>query len=50
VLDQPDGRFNPMTALVPDSPTQFTVDGGTLTPLAHASAPAGAAPSGIVVT
>jgi 6-phosphogluconolactonase len=30
--------------------TGFTVDGGTLTPLAAAAAPSGAAPSGIVVT
>ena len=30
--------------------TGFTVDGGTLTPLANADGPAGATPSGIVVT
>jgi DNA-binding beta-propeller fold protein YncE len=33
-----------------DSVTGFTVDGGTLTPLAAADGPAGATPSGIVVT
>jgi 6-phosphogluconolactonase (cycloisomerase 2 family) len=32
-----------------NSVTGFTVDGGTLTPLAHAGGPAGATPSGIVV-
>jgi hypothetical protein len=30
--------------------TGFSVDGGTLTPLSSAAGPAGATPSGVVVT
>ena len=46
----PDGSTLWVVGSGTDSVTGFTVDGGTLTPLATADGPLGAAPSGIVVT
>ncbi len=46
----PDGKTLWVVESGTDAVTGFTVNGGTLTPLASANGPAGAAPSGIVVT
>jgi hypothetical protein len=46
----PDGSTLWVVESGTDGVTGFTVDGGALTPLASAAGPAGAAPSGIVVT
>src|SRR5581483_555738 len=46
----PDGSTLWVVESGSDGVTGFSVDGGTLTPLASATGPAGATPSGIVVT